>query len=78
MREPVREIAVVREQERSGRVRVEPPDRDDAGLVGHELDDRRPPLRVVRRGEHSGRLVEQHVAQPLPRDLLSVHRDAIA
>ena len=33
MREPVGELAVVREQERTGRVGVEPPDRDDARLV---------------------------------------------
>ena len=33
VREPVRELAVVREQERPGRVRVEPADREDARLV---------------------------------------------
>ncbi len=49
MGEPVRERAVVREQERSGRVGVEPSDRDDARLVGHELDDGRPSLRVAAR-----------------------------
>ena len=47
MREPVRERAVVREQERAGRVDVEPPDRDDARLVVDEADDGGPPLRVA-------------------------------
>ncbi len=40
MREPVRELAVVAEQQRTGRVGVEPADRDEANLVlGDELDD---------------------------------------
>ena len=43
VREPVRERAVVREQEGAGRLDVEPPDRDDARLVLDEVDDRRPP-----------------------------------
>ena len=75
--EPVRELAVVREQERSGRVRVEPSHRDDARLRGHELDDGRPPLRVTRGRDDARRLVQEDVAQPLPRDLLPVHRDAV-
>ena len=48
VREPVRERAVVREQERAGRVDVEPPDRNHARVVLDELDDGRPPLRVAR------------------------------
>jgi hypothetical protein len=40
VREPVRELAVVREQERAGRIRVEPPDWDDARLVLDEPNDR--------------------------------------
>ena len=40
MREPVRELAVVRQQQRAGRVRVEPPDRHDALGQVHERDDR--------------------------------------
>ena len=47
MREPVRERAVVREQERAGRVDVEPADRDDARLVLDQVDDGRPSLRVA-------------------------------
>ncbi len=66
VREPVGERAVVREQERSGRVRVEPPDRDDARLAGHELDDGRSSLRIARGRDDARRLVEQDVAQRLP------------
>ena len=39
MREPVCEVAVVREQERAGRVRVEPPDRNDTRRMVDEIDD---------------------------------------
>ena len=77
MGEPVRELPVVREQERSGRVRVEPSHRDDARLVRHELDDRRPALRVARRRDDVRRLVEDDVPEPLPRHLPPVHLDAV-
>jgi hypothetical protein len=44
VREPVCELAVVREQQRARRVGVEPADRDEAYLVlGDELDDGAPP-----------------------------------
>jgi len=46
VREPVRELPVVREQQRACRVDVETPDRDDARLVRDELDDRRPSSRL--------------------------------
>ena len=72
MREPVRERAVVREQERAGRVDVEPADRDDAGLVLDELDDRRPALWVARGRDDARRLVQEHVREPLLRDGLAV------
>ena len=39
VREPVRELAVVREQERAGRVGVEAADRNDARGVVDEVDD---------------------------------------
>ena len=45
--EPVRERPVVREQEDAGRVRVEPPHRHDAPLMGDEAHDGRPSLRVA-------------------------------
>ena len=61
VREPVRERPVVREQERPGRVHVEPSDGNDARLVGHELDDRRPSLRIARCRDDARRLVEQDV-----------------
>ena len=53
MREPVCELAVVRQQQRPGRVGVEASDRDDAGVVaGDEVEDRRPPPRVAGAGLH--------------------------
>ena len=65
VREPVCELPVVRQQERAGRVRVEPADRDDARHGRDELDDGRPPVRVARRRHDAGGLVEQHVGEPL-------------
>ena len=65
VREPVRELAVVREQEDAGRVCVEAPDRDDARLVLDELDDGRPPLRVARGRHDPGGLVEEDVGDAL-------------
>ena len=68
----VREVAVVGEQERAGRVDVEPPDGDDARLVRHELDDRRPPLRIACSRYDAGGLVQQHVGERLALDTLAV------
>ena len=70
MRESVREIAVVRQQERAGRVDVEPPDRDDARLGGNEVDDGPPSVRVARRRDDAGRLVQEHVRERLRLDAL--------
>ena len=79
MREPVRERAVVRQEERAGRVGVEPADRDDAlRHVVHELDDRRPSLRVAGRRHGAGRLVQEDVGELLRRDGLAVDLDPVA
>jgi hypothetical protein len=78
VRQMVSELPVVREQERPGRVRVEPPDRDDARLDRDELDHRGPPVRVACRRDDSGRLVQEDVREPLPLDRLAVHLDAVA
>ena len=48
MHEAVRERAVVREEEGSGRVGVEPADRDDTERMVHEVDDSGPAVRVAR------------------------------
>ena len=58
VREAVRELSVVREQERSGRVGVEPTDRDDARFARNEIDDRPAALRVARRRDHARGLVQ--------------------
>ncbi len=70
----MRELAVIRQQERSGRVRVEPADGDDAHVVRYEIDHCRAAFRVVRGSDDAGRLVQEHVAEglsfyPLPVDL---------
>ena len=49
MREPVGEIAVVREQEHAARVDVQPADRNDARLVADEIDDGRAALGIAAR-----------------------------
>ena len=59
--EPVGEVAVVGEEQETLGVGVEAADGEHARLVGHELDDRAPALRIVRRGHHPGRLVEEVV-----------------
>ena len=76
--EPVRELAVVREQEGTRRVGVEATDRDDARLVVDEPDDRGPTLRVARSGDGAGRLVQEHVGQPLQLDPAPVELDPVA
>ena len=73
----MRERAVVREQERTGRVDVEPADRDDAGVVLDEADDGRPALGVAGGRDDARRLVQEHVGEPLLRDRLSVHLDGV-
>ena len=77
MHEPVRELAVVREEERPGRVHVEPPDRDDAVLVRDELDDRGPALRILRGRDDAGGLVQEDVGERLEAHALAVHLDHV-
>ena len=78
MREAVRELAVVRQQQRARRVHVEPPDRDDALRQVDERDDRRPPLRIGDRRYDTARLVQQHVGQSLPHHVLPVDLHPVA
>src|SRR6266542_3707826 len=77
MREPVRERAVVGEQERAGRVGVEAADRDDARGVTDEADDGRASVRIACRRHDAGRLVQQHVGELLRTDALTVHLDDV-
>ena len=69
---------VVREQQGACRIHVEAPDRDDACLVRHERDDRRPTLRIARRRDHARRLVEQHIGEALLGNSAPVDLDDIA
>jgi hypothetical protein len=76
--EAVGERAVVREQERPGRVRVEAADRDDAARVPDEPDDGRATVGVARRRHHPGRLVEQDVGERLGLEQRAVELDPVA
>jgi len=78
VREPVRERAVVREQERAGRVRVEAADRNDALREVDEIDDGPAPARIPGRRHRPGRLVQEDVGEPLRHDRVSVHFDAVS
>ena len=77
VRDPVRELAVVREQDRAGRVRVEAADGDDADRVVDEVDDGAPSLRVARGRDDAGGLVQEDVRELLPRNRLPVDRDPV-
>ena len=61
VREPVGQVAVVREEQQALGVGIEAADREHARLGGHELDDGRAPVRVARRRDHTRRLVQQVV-----------------
>jgi hypothetical protein len=74
----VRELAVVREQERARSCRVEAADRDDARLVLDELDDRGPPVRIARGRDDSRRLVQEDVRERLRDEEPSVEVDHVA
>ena len=73
----MREIAVVREQERTCRIDVESPDRHDARLGRHELDDGPPPVRIARCRDDAGRLVQEDVRERLAHDAVAVDLDDV-
>ncbi len=66
---------VVRQQQRSGRVGVEPADGNDAGGMGDQTDDRRAALRIAGRRDDPGRLVQEDVGEGLQDDtsLIDLH-----
>ncbi|GJD80440.1 hypothetical protein NBEOAGPD_3681 [Methylobacterium gregans] len=73
------EAAVVRQQQQTLGVDVEPAHRDDAGhVLGQRLEHGRAPLRVARRGDEAARLVEDPQPGALPlRQRLAVDEDAV-
>ncbi len=80
MRDPLRELAVVGEQQQALGLVVEPPHRDQglAPVLRHELNDRRPPGIVLDRGQVAARLVQQQVAMRSDAlDLLVVDLDRV-
>ena len=79
VREPVRELAVVRQQQRRRscpRRAARPGRRAPAWSTSSTTV--RPPVRVARGRDHAGRLVQQHVREPLLRERPSVELDAVA
>ena len=77
MRQPVSELAVVRQQQHAGRVGVEPADGDDARRVVDEVDDGRPALRIARGRDDAGRLVQEDVGEALLRERPAVELDPV-
>ena len=76
--ERVGEVAVVGEQDQAGAVGVQATDRVQALPGGHEVDDRGPAVRVGRRGDHAGRLVQRvDDARARPADQLAVDGDRL-
>ncbi len=78
VREPVSEVAVVREQERTGRIRIETTDGDDARRAADEIDHGSPTVRIARGRDETGRLVQKDVREPLRLNPLPVDLDAVA
>ena len=62
VRQPLREVAVVGEQDQPGGVGVEPADVEEPlGPVGDQVGQRAPALGVGHRRDHAARLVEHQV-----------------
>jgi len=79
VRETVRELAVVGEEEGARRVGVEAADGYDARpVVRDELDDGRSSVGVACGAEDAGRLVKEDIGQRLSRERLPVELDPVA
>ncbi len=76
MREPVRQLAVVREQDEPGRVRVEAPDRVEPALRRHEVRHGLALARLARGRDDVERLVEDPDLARLGPDRLALDLDA--
>jgi hypothetical protein len=71
------ELAIVREEEGSGRVCVEPAYRDETPTVGDQADHSRSSLRIICRGHDTRWLVQKNVCQWLGLDGLTVQLDSV-
>ena len=72
------EVAVVREEQRSGGAEVEPPDRDDPRThPRHVLGDGGTPGWIRHRADHVARLMKYQVHEPLARNRAAIHLDAV-
>ncbi len=77
MGEPVRQRAVVGQEQSARGVGVQPADRHDPRSVVDELDDRPATLRVARRRDDAGRLVQEHVGERLRLERAPVELHAV-
>ena len=76
--EPMRQGAVVRQEQHAFDVGVETPDRIEPRLLGHELRHDGPPMRIAHGGDVALGLVEEHVAERFaPREDASVDGDDV-
>jgi hypothetical protein len=77
--QPVRELAVVREEQQALGVVVQPADRvEPRAQVGYEVEDTPPTPGILPGGQVPGRLVEQDVTLGLgAADLPAVDRDPV-
>jgi len=73
----MRQVAVVRQQERARGVDVEASDRHDARLGRHEVDDRAASLRIAGGRDHAHGLVKQDVRERLALHLATVDLDDV-
>ncbi len=78
VREQLREIAVVREQQQAFGLEIEAPDGKHPRFVGHEIEHRRPAVRVGRGRDVARGFVEQPVHDGgVDHDRHTVERDPI-
>jgi hypothetical protein len=74
MREPVGQLAVVRQQDQARGVGIEAPDRVEAARRAHQLDHGGPTVGVAGRRHHPGWLVQRMDLVRFGRDLAPIDR----
>jgi hypothetical protein len=77
MRQEVRQIAVVREEDEPFARPVETPHGEEAAIARHEIDHTRSSRRIVVRGHHADRLVEEVDDSPRIRKPLAVNANLL-
>ena len=72
MREQVRQVAIVREENETFARTIEPPHGEESSIPRHEIDDTGSTGRIIVRGHHADGLVEKVDDPPRIRELLTV------